>query len=64
MPIYNILVKFMINSYNLVKLSKSLLSRFNMSSIKFSFKLRDGSLKQVQCKKGQHILDVAKANDV
>lgn len=44
---YNILVKFMLNSYNVVKLSKSLLLSFHMSTIKFSFKLRDGSIKPV-----------------
>jgi hypothetical protein len=35
-----------------------------MSTVKFSFKQRDGTLKPVTCEKGVHILDVAKANDV
>lgn len=28
----------------------------NMSTIKFAFKLRDGTLKQVEAEKGKHIL--------
>ena len=33
-------------------------------SVKFSFVLRDGSKRAVEAKKGQHILEIAKANDV
>lgn len=43
--------------------SKMANARF-MSTIKFSFKQRDGTLKPVEAKKGQHILEVAKENDV
>ena len=35
-----------------------------MSTVKFSFRQRDGSLKAVEVQKGQHILDVAKAYDI
>lgn len=35
-----------------------------MCTVKFSFKQRDGTLKPVTCKKGVHILEAAKANDV
>ena len=38
--------------------------RFFSNSVKFTFIKRDGTKQNVEAQKGQHLLEIAKANDV
>lgn len=43
---------------------QTIIKRFSSQTIKFTFRLRDGTSKAVSTAPGRHILEIAKENDV